>query len=295
MLQLRLQISAASIDSIENLLFGCGAVSVALEDGACNPILEPKIGDHPLWPTVYVRALFADQDAILLANKALENDPTVCAQVQLDQIDEYGWQEKFQQQFGAKQYGPRLWVYPSWQDNPDPQAISIQLDPGLAFGTGQHPTTDLCLQWLANTTLTGNTLIDFGCGSGILTMAACKLGAAHVYAIDIDPQALLATKNNCALNDINSEQITTGEIGVLQDIRADITVANILAGPILALRDTFTNHLVESGHLLLSGILTTQTQTILDHYNEQFECLHQAKLEDWACITLKRIPQAKYL
>ena len=214
----------------------------------------------------------------------------VSSQIQLEQIDEFGWQEKFQQQFNAKQYGPHLWVYPSWQDNPDPSGTAIRLDPGLAFGTGQHPTTDLCMQWLANTSLANSTLIDFGCGSGILAIAACKLGAAHVFAIDIDPQALLATKDNCALNNISSEQITIGDIGVLEDIRADFTVANILAEPLLELRDTFANHLAESGHLLLSGILTTQIQSILGHYNRQFECLSQAALEDWVCVTLKRIP-----
>ena len=289
MLQLRLQVSADSIDTIEELLFNCGAVSVALEDAACDPILEPKIGDHPLWPTLNICALFADRDSVLLANKALENESALNTQIQLEQIDETGWQEKFQQQFNATQYGSRLWVYPSWQDNPDPHGVSIQLDPGLAFGTGQHPTTSLCLQQLASASLSGKTLIDFGCGSGILAMAACKLSAAHVYAVDIDPQALLATKNNCALNDIHTKQITIGEIEILQDIQTDFIVANILAGPLLELRTTLTQHLVSGGQLLLSGILVTQAQEILDHYRDQFEYLQQAQLQDWACITLKRI------
>ena len=170
MLQLRVQIKTEAVATTENLLFNCGAVSVSYADGACNPILEPKPGDHPLWPNVYVYALFTDADVAALTLKALQNEPHVGTHVILEQIDEYGWQEKFQQQFSAIQYGPNLWVYPSWQENPDPDGICLRLDPGLAFGTGQHPTTNLCMQWLAHTSLNDKTLIDFGCGSGILAV-----------------------------------------------------------------------------------------------------------------------------
>ena len=288
MLQLRVQIKTEAVETIENLLFNCGAVSVSYADGACNPILEPKPGDHPLWPNVYVYALFTDADVASLTLKALQNESHVGTHVILEQIDEYGWQEKFQQQFSAVQYGSNLWVYPSWQENPDPDGISLRLDPGLAFGTGQHPTTHLCMQWLARASLNDKMLIDFGCGSGILALTACKLGARHVYAVDIDPQAILATTDNSANNAINPGQISVGASEILNNVSADIIIANILAAPLLELRNTFLDHLCESGTLVLSGILSTQSQDIIDNYSPYFENSGQSTEEDWACITLTR-------
>lgn len=291
MLQLRVQIETDAVDVIESLLFSCGAVCVSYTDGACNPILEPKPGDHPLWPKVYVHALFSDEIATSLATKALENEFQGSTQIILEQIDEHGWQEKFQQQFSAMQYGSNLWVYPSWQDNPNPQGVSLQLDPGLAFGTGQHPTTHLCMQWLAEARLPNNSVIDYGCGSGILALAACKLGAQHVYAVDIDPQAIIATKDNCERNAVDSGLVSIGDTATLKDLTANIIIANILAGPLLDLRDTFLRHLSSTGTLVLSGILSTQAPDIINYYLPQFECTGQTTLDDWACITFDR----KYL
>ena len=289
MLQLRVQLNAQAVDTIENLLFNCGAVSVSLEDAGDDPILEPLLGMHPLWPQVYVRALFADQDHLALTIKALENESAVSCKVVSERIDDHGWQEKFQQNFDAVQYGRRLWVYPSWQQDPDPNGISLQLDPGLAFGTGQHPTTDLCIQWLCHVDLQGCTLIDFGCGSGILALAALRLGATQVYAVDIDPQAVLATTNNIVRNKVNVAQIMVGDTDILQDVHADIIVANILAAPLCELNATFVNHLKEGANLVLSGILVTQVDSIINHYAAQFECVDKMELEEWACLTLRLI------
>lgn len=288
MLQLRVQIKTEAVESIENLLFSCGAVSVSYTDGASNPILEPKPGDHPLWPNIYIYALFTDEDLASLTLKALQNASNVGSQVMLEQIDEYGWQEKFQQQFSAVQYGPNLWVYPSWQENPAPDGISLRLDPGLAFGTGHHPTTNLCMQWLALAPLEDKTLIDFGCGSGILALAACKLGAQHVYAVDIDPQAILATTDNSANNTIGPDQLSVGNNKILNNVTTDIIIANILAAPILELRDTFLHHLCESGTLVLSGILSSQSKDIINHYSAYFEDSSLTTEDDWACLTLTR-------
>ncbi len=289
MLQLRVQIETNVADWVEELLFTCGAVSVSYTDGASNPILEPRPGDHPLWPHLYVYGLFADENASSLAAKALQNNPQVGTQIVLQQIDEYGWQEKFQQQFNAVQYSPRLCVYPSWKENPNPDGISLQLDPGLAFGTGQHPTTFLCMQWLAQTCLNEKSLIDFGCGSGILALAACKLGAQHVYAVDIDPQAILATEENRKKNSIAASQISVGDTAVLEDISVDIIIANILAAPLLALRDTFLRHMNLSSTLVVSGILSTQSQNIIDAYSQHFKMIKQSVREDWACLVFDRL------
>ena len=289
MLQLRVQIETNVADWVEDLLLSCGAVSVSYTDGASNPILEPQPGAHPLWPYLYVYALFTDENACALAATALRNNPQVGTQIVLEQIDEHGWQEKFQQEFNAVQYSPHFCVYPSWQENPNPDGTSLQLDPGLAFGTGQHATTFLCMQWLAQARLFEKLLIDFGCGSGILALAACKLGAQHVYAVDIDRQALLATEENRNKNSIPAAQISIGNAAILENICVDIIVANILAAPLLALHDTFLQHLNSSGTLVVSGILSTQVQDVIDAYSQHFEIINQTTREDWACLVFHRL------
>ena len=290
MLQLRVQITSSAADTIEELLFNCSAVSVSYADSADHPILEPSPGEHPLWPTLYVYALFDNEIACSLAQKALQNHPMAGTQLVLEPIDEHGWQEKFQQQFSAIEYSPNLWVYPSWQANPNPGGISLQLDPGLAFGTGQHPTTFLCMQWLAQANLKDKIIIDFGCGSGILALAAIKLGARHVYAVDIDPQALLATNENMCKNSIAATQITVGDGSILNNISADIVIANILAAPLLELRDTFAQHLKNAGKLIVSGILTSQCQRISEAYAEQFTLTYQDHRAEWACLAFDLDP-----
>ena len=233
MQQLRVQLDASALDEVEALLLSCGAVSLCLEeDGVSNPIFEPPIGDHPLWPKLYISALFEHTVAAELTIKALAHHTHVGTQVLLETIDETDWQAKFQQQFNAKRYG-KLWVYPSWQDNPEPEGISLRLDPGLAFGTGKHPTTDLCLQWLGEQNLAQVSVLDFGCGSGILALAAAKLGAQPVVAIDIDPQALKATEQNRAANDISPKQVRVADVSAIAGQRFSVIVANILAGPLL--------------------------------------------------------------
>ncbi len=229
------------------------------------------------------------QDTASLAMKALENEKSVSTQTILEQIDEHDWQEKFQQQFSAIHYGSDLWVYPSWQDNPAPEGIALQLDPGLAFGTGQHPTTHLCMQWLAHAPLRGHSIIDYGCGSGILALAAARLGANHVYAVDIDPQAVTATNSNIVRNHLDPNKFTVGEPDVIQGVRANIIIANILLAPLTELRDLFRKLVINSGTLVLSGILSTQAQKLIDHYAIQFEHIQTIELQDWACVTLRRI------
>ena len=287
MLQLRVQINAQAAEQVEALLFGCGAVSVCYEDAADEPILEPSIGDHPLWSNLLLQAHFTSQQAIQLATKALENDALVSQQVILDQVEDQDWQANFQQQFTAMQFGP-LWIYPSWEDNPAPNGISLQLDPGLAFGTGHHATTSLCLSWLGNHSIQNQTVIDFGCGSGILALAASRLGAKHVYAVDIDPQAVTATHNNIDRNQLSGKDFSVGSIDCLEGVTTDIIIANILAAPLLELRDTFIQYLKINGTLVVSGILETQTDLIVEHYSQQFLCKQIHQQQEWACISFER-------
>ena len=271
MQQLRVQLDASILDEVEALLLSCGALSLCLEeDGVSNPIFEPPIGDHPLWPKLYISALFEHLIAAELTIKALAHHTQVGTQVLLETIDETDWQAKFQQQFNAKRYG-KLWVYPSWQENPEPEGISLKLDPGLAFGTGKHPTTDLCLDWLGEQNLTQMSLLDFGCGSGILALAAAKLGAQPVVAIDIDPQALRATEQNRDANDISPDQLYVTTAKDIEDRRFSVVIANILAGPLLELRDQFVALLLPKGELILSGILSSQVDDIKAAYSGHFD------------------------
>ena len=287
MQQLRVQLDASALDEVEALLLSCGEISLCLEeDGVSNPIFEPPIGDHPLWPKLYISALFEHTVAAELTIKALAHHTHVGTQVLLETIDETDWQAKFQQQFNAKRYG-KLWVYPSWQDNPEPEGISLRLDPGLAFGTGKHPTTDLCLQCLGEQNLAQVSVLDFGCGSGILALAAAKLGAQPVVAIDIDPQALKATEQNRAANDISPKQVRVADVSAIAGQRFSVIVANILAGPLLELRDHFVALLQAKGELILSGILSSQVDVIKTAYGEHFELVSVEIREDWARIAYK--------
>jgi ribosomal protein L11 methyltransferase len=286
--QLRVQTNAYAVERVENLLFNCGAVSISYQDAEDEPILEPPIGDHPMWSCLYIQAHFQTADQINLASKALQHEESIGSQILLEQIDDDGWQEKFQQQFTAMQFGP-LWIYPSWEKNPNPDGTSLKLDPGLAFGTGQHATTHLCLQWLSEATLKDMEVIDFGCGSGILALAAAALGAKHVYAVDIDPQALTATQQNIQQNQMSTGKFTIDRVEALDKVKADILVANILAEPLMKLRDSLLQHLKPNGTLLLSGILSTQVEDIIEHYSAL--CSHQVTTikGDWSSIIFKPV------
>ena len=287
MLQLRIQTQSQAAEEIEELLFSCGAVSVSFEDAADEPILEPSLGDHPLWSKLFIQAHFTSEQSVQLATKALQNNELVDQHIVLEQVAEQDWQADFQQQFSAQQFGP-LWVYPSWQQNPAPDGLTLQLDPGLAFGTGHHATTSLCLQWLGRAAIQDCEVIDFGCGSGILALAACRLGAKHIYAVDIDPQALIATKDNIARNHLSLNNFTIGNIDCIADVKCDLIIANILAAPLQELRDVFHMHLKAEGSLVVSGILQSQIDLIKDHYSPMFECQEISQQEEWACISFTR-------
>lgn len=284
MLQLRLQIDAASSERIEDLLFNCGAVSITFEDAADEPIFEPPIGDHPIWSNLIIQAHFTERNAFDLACKALEHESAIHSQIELSQIDNQGWQEKFQQMFTAVQFGS-LWIYPSWEDNPSPTGVSLQLDPGLAFGTGHHPTTFLCLENLSQMSLAHQNVIDFGCGSGILALSAHLLGAEHVYAVDIDPQAVDASIDNARRNQLSLQAFTIGLPEKLAQVKAQVLVANILAAPLIQLRDTLLSHLQPGGTLLLSGILNEQSDAIIEHYSQHVDYQQIRSKGDWSAIT----------
>lgn len=285
----QLQIACCPRDKAERIseiLEEAGALSITLTDRNDDPILEPELGTMPLWPEVVLSALYTDEDE---AQRNLVSLQTSHPELQyrIDVVEDQDWERVWMDDFKPQRFGQRLWICPSWSTPPDPDAVNLILDPGLAFGTGTHPTTSLCLQWLDQADLAGKTVIDFGCGSGILALAALKLGAGHVHAVDIDPQALQATHNNALSNNINEQQLSVAYPEALQS-RADIMVANILLTPLIALRDSFHQLIQDNGLLVVSGILREQAEGLIEAYAEHF--VHQATLsqDDWSLLIFVR-------
>lgn len=277
-------------EAIVDVLEAAGAVSVTWQDAEDDPILEPKPGEMRLWDNLVITALYAadtDLSEVLLLltaqQEAWQIRSTVCETLE-DQAWERAWMDSFQPMC----FGERLWIYPSWADIPDDNSVKLLLDPGLAFGTGTHPTTALCLEWLDQHDLRGKTVLDYGCGSGILAIAALKLGAAHAVATDIDPQALQATTDNAERNQIPLCQLHTCYPQDLPTQRYDVVLANILAGPLVELAPTLLAAVRSNGQLVLSGILAAQTVSIKNAYQAQLDDFCITQKENWIRVSGKR-------
>jgi len=288
-LQLTFAIGALDPEPFEDALLGAGAVSITLEDAADNPVLEPAPGTTPLWESVRIKALFdaaADSDVLsLLLQQQLSELPPLDFAIVADRV----WEREWLKDFHPMRFGRRLWVCPDRQ-RPTPEALRtaegappcfIDLDPGLAFGTGTHPTTALCLEWLDGAQLAGKTLIDYGCGSGVLAIAALKLGAKHAVAVDIDPQAITATLENAARNDV-SACIEVSSVTAMKWVPANILVANILAEPLEALAASLASLVVSGGHLVLSGLLTEHAERVAARYAPWFDIAPMSIRDGWA-------------
>ena len=263
-----------------------GALSISLSDAGDEPIYEPLPGDAPIWRESIVSATFAeDSDPEQLAQLLLARLPAPLSQsVTHSSFNDRDWQQSYRQHFKPLQCAANLWIVPSWSEPPDPRATIVRLDPGLAFGTGSHPTTALCLAWLAQQELTNLNLIDYGCGSGILAIAAIKLGAGRVLAVDIDEQALTACKSNMEVNSVTPEQILVGQPAMIEETRTDLLMANILAGPLVDLAARFAELVKPGGKIVLSGILTSQLNDIQSAYDSFFELDPMHQRGEWACI-----------
>lgn len=286
MYQLEFTCRREEADPLSVLLEEFGAVSIVFTDKNDDPIFEPEIGTTPLWPEVVTQALYADAVEAQLAKAALEKlHPALC--ISLECIEEQDWQRVCMQDFQAQCFGKRLWVCPSWQSPPDPQAVNLLLDPGLAFGTGTHPTTALCLSFLDEADLAGKSVIDYGCGSGILAIAAAKLGGNPVHAVDIDPQALSATHNNALNNAVLQEGFSIAYPSALNE-QCDFLIANILLTPLMELEQRFHQLIKTHGRLIISGILNTQVETLLSHYH-LFKHEKTEFKEDWALMVFEAL------
>lgn len=286
--QLRIENCASShAEQLSDALEEQGAVSVTLTDKNDDPILEPAPGSKPLWPEVIVEALYNEEAIAKQSQESLsEQYPHfVCALITLEDQD---WVKTSMENFKPQQFGPNLWICPTWSTPPDPTAVNLILDPGLAFGTGTHPTTALCLSWLAEHDLKGKKVTDFGCGSGILAIAALKLGAAFAQAVDIDPQAIQATENNASLNHIDASMLISGFPDILED-KQNLVIANILLTPLLALGNHFHDLLCEKGQLVVSGLLKEQVSQLIDAYALLFAHEDTQIMGDWALIAFRAL------
>ena len=280
-LQLTLELGKTDPEKAEAALFAIGALSVTLEDAADDPILEPAPGALPLWPTVNVKALFdgtTSQQQVIDALTEQLDSPVPVHRFEL--LADRHWEREWLKDFHAMQFGERLWICPDGQRPDDADAIIVDLDPGLAFGTGTHPTTAMCLQWLDQHAPQGHSVIDYGCGSGILAIAALKLGAAHVHGVDIDPQALLASRDNAERNHVGAALTLSLNDHDLQP--ADLVIANILAGPLESLAPRLAELTKANGHIVLSGVLTEQAQAVQNRYATWFDMQPITTQGDWA-------------
>ena len=288
-IQIRLNSTNERAEPISDFLEELGSVSVTFMDSQDTPIFEPLPGETRLWGNTDVIALFdaeTDMQPILTALQGsglLEEGFAY----KIEQIEDKDWEREWMDNFHPMQFGKRLWICPSWREIPDPNAVNVMLDPGLAFGTGTHPTTALCLEWLDSLDLKDKTVIDFGCGSGILAIAALKLGAKSAVGIDIDPQAILASRNNAEANGVADRLQLFLSDDKPADLKADVVVANILAGPLKELYSVIRQLPKEQGELGLSGILATQAQSVCEAYAESFTLDPVVEREEWCRITGK--------
>jgi len=282
---------AAHAELLSDALIEQGALSVDIHDAASNSQDEQPIFGEPgnpveeIWQNSEVSALF-DADTNVpdiianLTEASVVNAPLI---YRVEHIEEQDWVRLTQSQFAPIQISTRLWVVPSWHTSPDPNAINLLLDPGLAFGTGSHPTTQLCLCWLEKNLKVGSSVIDYGCGSGILAIAALKLGAKRVIGIDIDPQAIAVSQENAKRNQCNPAQfVFAAEHQPLESV--NVVIANILANPLMILAPLLASLVKQNGHIVLSGILREQTEEVINIYHSWFDMQATQQQEDWVLL-----------
>jgi ribosomal protein L11 methyltransferase len=269
-----------------------GAVSVTFEDAADQPLFEPKPGETPVWDATRVVALFeadADLDAVH-AQIVRQAGSTPLAGWREESLADQPWERAWLEHFRPMRFGRRLWIIPSEYPEPDePGAVCVHLDPGLAFGSGTHATTALCLEWLDGRDLAGQTVLDYGCGSGILAVAALALGAGEAHAVDIDPQALTATRDNAEKNAVAERLCILAPEELPAAFQSDVLLANILANPLIELAPLLAGHVRRGGWIVLSGLLHEQTESVAAAYRPYFDLEPPAFREEWTRLAGRRI------
>jgi ribosomal protein L11 methyltransferase len=288
--EIEFPLASLSQESLEQLFEEIGALSVTYLDSTdAEPVLEPKPGEMRLWRDTLVRALFDQSTEPQLNLKKLSAalGESIATRARVRAVADQAWERVWLKDWKPMRFGRRLWVYPTTAEAPeDPDMAVVRLDPGLAFGTGSHATTAMCLTVLDSLELTGRTAIDYGCGSGVLGIAALKLGAARVIAADIDPQALTATLENAARNGLAAQILVQDAETLLP--QAHCVLANILAAPLIELAPRLSAACRHGGHLVLSGLLRSQTAAVTAAYARDFDMLEVLTQDDWCCILARR-------
>ena len=288
--QIRIDVPSEVAEALTDALMEEGALSAAIEDAFAGTEQEQPIFGEPgepvdqLWTHSRLVVLFAaDADVVapIAAAAASCGIPTPTTW-QVEHLQEQDWVRATQAQFDPIRISDRLWITPSWHEAPSPEAVNLVLDPGLAFGTGSHPTTRLCLEWLDRELHGGETVLDYGCGSGILAIAALKLGAAQAWGVDIDPQAIQASGDNAAQNAVTASFCLPDALPAIQ---TDVVIANILANPLRMLGDLLASHTVKGGRIVLSGILQEQADEMNALYSQWFEMTEPVFSEGWSCLS----------
>jgi ribosomal protein L11 methyltransferase len=276
--------SPDTADHLSDMLSECGADAITFQDHQDQPIYEPELGTTPLWTSTDVVALFdaeTNPDSIIALLTQLMA-PIALPTYRVEAVEDKDWVREWMDNYHPINFGERLWICPSWQTPPDKNAVNIMLDPGLAFGTGTHPTTALCLNWLDQADVKDKYVIDYGCGSGILAIAAALLGAKKVIGVDLDPQALEATQANAARNGVEIETFFPEDC---PDVPCDLLLANILAGPLQSLAPHLAALTKTGAPIVLSGILDMQAEMVSHSYQPWFDMASPVQKEEWIRLT----------
>ena len=289
-IQLRLSANEENAEKFSDWLSASGSQAVTFIDAQDTPIYEPLPGDEVIyWSNTVVMGLYDashNMDKVISYLQGIHPDK-MAMRYKLEPLEDKDWEREWMDNFHPMKFGQRLWICPSWRDVPDPTAVNVMLDPGLAFGTGTHPTTALCLTWLDSLDLQGKTVVDFGCGSGILSLAALKLGAKKVIGIDIDPQALQASLANAQRNKVD-DRLALYLPKDQPSLKADVVVANILAGPLRELAPTIIDFLDEKAVLALSGVLEDQAKALQVIYGQWCDMEVFTVQEEWVRLNGQR-------
>ena len=288
--QLHMTLSGDDCSVVETTLEALGSLSITLTDAEDQPFFEPAPGELPLWDRVNATVLFDESIDATHVHSVMEGLSGITLSNWTEEhLADEDWERRWMDEFEPIHFGADLWVCPSWLTPPNPDAINLMLDPGLAFGSGTHETTALCLEWLAEHSVTDRSVIDYGCGSGILAIAALRLGASSATGIDIDPEALIASRDNAEKNDISDEQFYVQLVDESPVEPADLMLANILSGPLIHLAPTLAALTAENGDIVLSGILQEQAEDVRSAYLPWFDMDTATVKGDWCRLTGKRL------
>lgn len=278
---------------LEELLLAAGSAAVTMQDDADQPLYEPDLGSTPLWQSTRVTGLFeqsADLDALkeqISAEFHLQTQ-TPLESIEVELVADQDWERAWMEDFHPIRFGERLWICPSWHTPPQAGAVNLMLDPGLAFGTGTHPTTALCLEWLDSADVQDLEVVDYGCGSGVLGLAALLLGAREVIGTDTDPQALEASRDNARRNDVAEQRLRLFVPESLPEGQCDLLLANILAQPLMSLAPSLAKRVRPGGDILLSGILASQAEELRQRYSPWFHMAEAVEQEGWVRLHGRR-------